>query len=203
MTITQVYAHYKIPPNLVRHQIEVAAVGRCIATHWSGSTIDKQLLTKALLLHDMGNIIKFKRPFLGQLEKQSAYWEQVQQQFIQLYGPDVHTATITIVQELQLADVVEVINAMKQVWTHGGDAISDLARIAEYADCCVTPDGIVGFSMRLQDLKTRYFSAQSTEVIDNMKRNAAYIQKYVDIDLESLQTLDFSKDMAALSDFVI
>src|SRR5258708_24588552 len=96
-SILQIYQKYNLPPNLIRHQLEVSAVGRYLCDHWTGTHVDKELITQALLLHDMGNIIKFKRPFLGELEKDSAYWEKVQDEFIQKYGKDVHNATVKII----------------------------------------------------------------------------------------------------------
>lgn len=70
MKIQEIYRRYSIPPNLERHMLQVAAVGEYICTHWSGPELNSQLILQALLLHDLGNIVKFKRPFLGELEQE-------------------------------------------------------------------------------------------------------------------------------------
>ena len=187
-SIQQIYNHYQIPPNLQRHMLEVTAVGRYICDHWSGPSVDKELITKALFLHDMGNIIKFKRPFLGELEPDAAHWEQVQAEFVQKYGSDVHTATMTIITELgKEKEIGWILENMRLVTKQSGADDSDVVKICEYADCCVSPEGIVGFERRLLDLIERY-QKKNTEWIGIMRSIADYIQANVTIDLTTLSS---------------
>ncbi len=196
--ITDVYTKYKIPPNLVRHQLEVTAVGRYICDHWTGEPVDKEKITLALLLHDLGNILKFKRPFLGELEPQAAYWESVQQEFIATYGKDVHHATKTMVLELKLPAVSALLEEMHDTWANPDVAVSLESRICEYADCTVTPVGIVGFEARIEDLKHRYSLTEESQHIMLARKNGHFVEEHVNVDLTNLASVDFSSEMDAL-----
>ena len=122
MQIVEIYQRYDIPPNLVRHQLGVTAVGAYLMDHWLGTAIDQELVIQTLLLHDMGNIIKFKRPFLGELEAEAGYWEKIQDQYFKKYGTDVHLATLAIVNELRLPGVAKLIDHSNE-WARVGKQI--------------------------------------------------------------------------------
>ncbi|HSW89432.1 MAG TPA: hypothetical protein VLH19_01005 [Patescibacteria group bacterium] len=177
MTTSRIYERYTIPPNLIRHQLEVTAVGRWVCDHWVGQDINEELITQALLLHDMGNIIKFKRPFLGELEKDHTHWENVQEEFIATYGNDVHTATDAIVNELGLPEVFDLLQQMEAVWKDPEHEQSWDAKICEYADCCVTPEGIVGFEIRIADLKNRYDMTDTSQHVILATKNAREVEE--------------------------
>lgn len=198
MTLHAIYAKYSIPPNLVRHQLQVAAVGKYVCEHWHGPTIDTENIVKTLLLHDLGNIVKFHRPFLGELEPQAAYWESVQAECVARYGTDANNATEAILTELGLTKILSLLVAMKAVWVQPEMLAPWEARIAEYADTCVTPIGIEGFETRMADLANRYGHTQDTAVYQAMKQNADLIQEHVDVDLENLSKLDFGEEMEEL-----
>ncbi len=57
--ISEIYEEYKIMPNLREHQLRVAAVAAQICDNFNKPLNKKEIIT-ACLLHDMGNIIKFK-----------------------------------------------------------------------------------------------------------------------------------------------
>ncbi len=195
MTISDIYRKYTIPPNLARHQCEVAAVGRYICDHWVDEAIDKELITLALLLHDMGNIIKFQRPFLGELEKDGVYWEKIQDEFIKKYGSDVHKATCAIVSELHQKRALSILQNLQEGSFFGYENLSFEVKICEYADCCVTPNGIVGFKVRLADLMNRYNRTADEHWTKTMTSNARDIEKRVNVDLSKIDEVDFSNEM--------
>ncbi|MEP7166827.1 MAG: HD domain-containing protein [Candidatus Woesebacteria bacterium] len=202
--ITDIYKKYKIPPNLVRHQLEVTAVGRFICDHWTGEPVDKDKITQILLLHDMGNIIKFKRPFLGESEPQSDYWESVQAEFIAKYGNDVHLATQAIFKELGKAETLSPwLDDMHLLNRDPKRPISWDVRIIEYADNCVTPGGIVGFEARLQDLMFRYHHTEDEPWVQLLRENAKLVQEKVDADLRTIDTADFSGEIDRLKGYAL
>lgn len=197
--ITDIYTHYKIPPNLQRHQLEVTAVGRYVCDHWRGDPVDRDKITRVLLLHDMGNILKFKRPFLGELEPQATYWESVQEDFQSRYGNDENAATYAICEEIGIDR--EIINAIKEISSY---RFPDLeSRISNYADMCVSPEGIVGFEKRMVDLKKRYGSADFSAKNDSRRQNATVIAQNVDVDLSHLSDVDFSAEIESLRHYSI
>lgn len=199
MTVFEIYQKYQIPPNLIRHQLEVTAVGRYICDHWLGEPVNKKLVTEVLLLHDMGNIIKFKRPFLGELEQDAKHWEEVQQQFIRTYGTDVHIATLAIARELRVPTrIEELLIEMHDVWTKPEKRLSSVARICEHADCCVTPDGVRGFVKRIQDLQSRYHMSYDRSHVQLATKNARFVEKSVSVDLSKVAEVDFSEEIEKL-----
>lgn len=203
MNILAIYERYQLPPNLIRHQLEVTAVGRFICDHWIGEAVDKQAITKALLLHDMGNIIKFKRPFMGELEKDAAKWAQVQDEFIRTYGTNVHDATCAILKELGQVEALDLVEKMQEGSFSGYENLSWESKICEYADCCVTPKGIEGFEMRLADLMHRYSRTADESWTKTMRENAVNIQSLVNIDLSLLQQRDFSEEVEKLQQITL
>ena len=108
MKIKQIYLNYRIPPNLQDHMLRAASVGAYISDHWKNKAdLDKNSMIQALLLHDMGNIIKFDFRFsylLGKEEANTGYWKKIQQEFIKKYGDDEHVATVEIAKEIGLRD---------------------------------------------------------------------------------------------------
>lgn len=198
MNILETYRRYDIPPNLVRHQLEVAAVGRYICDHWTGEAVDKNLVTQALLFHDMGNIIKFKRPFLGELEKDALHWEQVQDKYFQKYGRDVHVATCAIIRELGAKQALFVAEKVQEGNFIGYESLPWEVKVCEYADCCVTPQGIVGFETRLTDLMARYHRTNDEEWVAIMRRNATDVERMVNVNLSELSLVNFDEEIGNL-----
>src|SRR4051812_37550310 len=111
MNILEVYQKYQIMPQLVEHQLRVAAVADMICEHFQGE-IERRDIVAASLLHDMGNIVKFN--FDQTVEYQIApgeitrldYWKQVKQKVIDKYGPGSHNVTRKIVEEVPVGNRV-------------------------------------------------------------------------------------------------
>jgi len=162
MFISQVYDKYQIPDNLQKHMYRVAAVGYEITENWLGPEIDRDLIAKALLLHDLGNIIKFDLDafpkLLGDDTDKLDYWKRVQKKFIDQYGTNEFEATMAMMQELSVEPAVSGlveklgVNNLAEI-VGGGDW---QLRIAEYSDLRVAPEGVVRIDERFDDLFKRY-----------------------------------------------
>jgi hypothetical protein len=155
-TISDVYAHYTIPPQLQRHQFTVAAVGKILAeVHHA----DVGTVVSACLLHDMANIIKFKLDqFPEFLEPHGReYWEKVQNDFFQKYGRDENLATLMICHELGVSDaVMSCIRAVGMTWVRHNLTEGTLEeKITNYADLRVGPHGLLSLKQRQQDAEKR------------------------------------------------
>lgn len=211
MTIATVYQNYQIPPNLQRHQLQVAAVVKFLQSHWSGPAVQWQVATLAALLHDMGNILKFKRPFLGELEPDAQRWLAVQDQFQAKYGSDVHTATRAIIVELISPDqplilkegpaILDTIDGMKRMFVGSSD-VSWATRAVEYADSVVTPRGIENFETRMADLIERYPHKDAAWHAP-FRKNADLIAPLVKFDLDRLGDVDFSLSIKSLQEMEV
>ena len=159
--ILDIYKTYKIMPNLATHMFRVSAVAKMIIDNWQGKEIiDENKLITGALLHDMGNIIKFRLNYFPEfLEPEGIeYWQNVQNEYFEKYGPDEHKATEIIMRELNLVyGIVELVHTMyfSLLCKHRDDAPWEL-KILHYADMRVGPFGIVSYEERMADVKKRY-----------------------------------------------
>ena len=152
MTVSQIYRHYQIMPNLQLHMYQVAAVGLVICDHYKGQTlVDRDLITQTSLLHDMGNIIKFDL-------KGQPRWLKVKQDFIHRYGPDEYQATLKIAQELNMPKaIIHLLNHSNSPHLpHVAKSHDWHLKIASYADMRVAPHGVVSVNARFDDFISRY-----------------------------------------------
>jgi hypothetical protein len=163
MTIRTVYQRYRIMPNLQVHQLRVAAVAQFIINHLKpvfASEVDAKSVITACLLHDMGNIIKFDLTVFPEfLEPQGLnYWQGVQQEYLDLYGPNEHHASMAIAREIGASEeVITLIDSIGFSKTRENMESGSLNRmLGEYADDRVTPHGVVGLEERIEDLERRY-----------------------------------------------
>lgn len=179
MTIIEIYAQYRIMPNLQQHQLRVAGVAQVVCQHIANQVpaLPQTEIVQAALLHDMGNIIKFDLTrFPEFLEPEGVeYWQQVQAEFVAKYGNNEHEATRQIVHEIGVSDLVaELIASISFTGAAQVAAQSDPKWwIAEYADCRVTPEGVTDLETRLLDLETRYGSKYPSEA-QQQKRHETF-----------------------------
>ncbi len=192
MTISEIYSHFDIPPNLQRHMFEVTAVADVICENWQGPQIDRGLIIQGCLTHDLGNIVKFKRPFWGELQDKLEYWENAQDEIIQKYGSDTFTVTQKMMEEISVDKKIrELLVFVKAVVDLPDKEHSWEARIVEYADDWVSPEGIIGIKKRLDDLAIRYPNEPQSSW-DAMKKNAEVVQPFIKIDLSSLSPQEWA-----------
>lgn len=188
MKVFDIYCLFSIPPNLERHMYQVAKVGEFVTTHWSGEPIDSQLITKICLLHDVGNIVKFKKPLWEELAPDAEHWEKIQSQMIGRYGMKASKATYMMLKDIRVeTSLLDFVNNMSLV-AENIQHLSWEVRIAEYADMCVSPEGIVGIEARLSDLQIRYPDT-SAEVISGLQSNASEVESQVDVKLTNMPEL--------------
>lgn len=159
MKVKDIYAQYQIMPQLSEHMRRVAGVGELILKGWK-EEIDRDLVIRTLLLHDMGNIVKFDLTNPLMPLSNIAHWKKVQAEWWHKYGRDTHEVTKKIVEELGQMDVSRVFDE-----EHGGylsgktEQILDQsasAKILVYADVRVIPTGVVPMKQRIEDLNRRY-----------------------------------------------
>lgn len=181
---------------------DVAVVTLLLLDNWLGSKVDQQLTVHSALLHDLGNLVKFKRPFMGDLESEAAHWEAVQQKMIAKYGNNAKKATHQMVAEIGLASSVgQVLHDMDQL-IEGDFSVMLEAQIVEFADLCVSPEGIVGYQLRKQDLIDRYGATHGLAWVKPADNLFEEIKKMVSIELDSIETNDYSLQVKKISDLV-
>ncbi len=161
MKVVDIYIRFKNPPNLQEHMLRVAKVGLFIHDHWIGENIDRELLKKVCLLHDVGNIVKFniqKYPhFLGNEIKRADYWMEVQKEVIEKYGTDDHEVTGKMLTEAGInPEIIKTVLDMSY-WNAPIISASDnwILKILLYSDLRVSPTGIITIKARLDDVHSR------------------------------------------------
>lgn len=210
MTISQIYTHYKIPPGLQQHMLRVAAVGNTIASNWKEQKmIEINTITRALLIHDMGNIMLFN--FEKFPMENEEYWKAVQKEFKEKYK-DEHEATIHIARETGLDEKgIKVLEQMPEIngKNHVPDGLWELA-ICWYSDFRVTPKKITSFEERMDDLikRRKMIHAPANEIdrLEGIKQYGqvleAELQRYVTIDLADITDELTAKKVDELKNFL-
>jgi hypothetical protein len=158
-SILDIYKEYKIHPQLEQHMLTVTGIVLWIGER-SKTPFDIERVFIAALLHDMGNIVKFK--FDSDLypisDEERNYWKKTQAEFFEKYGKDEYTATLAIVSELGMPKEITALLGNAGF----NSACSVLAeenweqKVLNYADMRVGPYGVVSLEERLVDLKNRY-----------------------------------------------
>jgi hypothetical protein len=173
MTISQVYDHYRIMPNLQVHMYRVSGVAKLICDNLI-KPVDGTEVVTACLLHDMGNIIKFNLQTFPQFLQPEGieYWQDVQEWYVDRYGQDEHEANVLIASELGVSErIKDLIRAIGFASSKEDVATGDVAKmICEYGDCRVTPFGVVLLEDRLQDLERRYAPLYPSEEDARMRQ---------------------------------
>ncbi|OGK47992.1 hypothetical protein A3A93_04285 [Candidatus Roizmanbacteria bacterium RIFCSPLOWO2_01_FULL_38_12] len=181
MRIIDIYRRYMIMPNLQQHMFRVAAVGSVICDSIS-EKVDSDSIVAACLLHDMGNIIKFKLDlFPSFVEPQGIeYWQKVQNDFFEKYGREEHIATIKIAKEIGVDDtVMTLLESIGFLQAKENFETADFdKKIAAYSDMRVEPYGVVSLKERLRDGRKRTIvhKPNSTDFI-HFTEMAKYLKK--------------------------
>lgn len=159
--IIEIYKEYRIMPNLVMHQIRVAAVAMQIIESLD-IEVDKENIVKACLLHDMGNIIKFQLDFFPEWNKPEGteYWKIIKSEYVSKYGLNEHSASVAIALELGVTShICDLINCIDSSVTEKIMAEDDFEKkICAYADNRVNPYGVVSAEEHSLNALERYKS---------------------------------------------
>jgi hypothetical protein len=160
MKISQIYEKYKIIPQLQNHMLRVAGVASIICNHLT-KPVDKNLVISACLLHDMGNIVKFRLERYPEFLKPKGlkFWQNIQNDFIRKYSKDDYKTTYKILNELQINPLtLKLIKSIefKKAPLNSKLTTSLESKVCHYSDARVAPTGVVTLNGRFQELKERF-----------------------------------------------
>lgn len=204
MKIKEVYDKFSIPPNLANHMLDVASICAFIQEFWTGRDIEWNVILKAALLHDIGNIVRIDfdkyLAFGGEEEIDVIYWKDIQQKLIQKYGNDDHEATRVMLTELNVDKVIiqtildkSFVNSIKIAHEDNW-----YTKILQYADLRVIPTGIVPMEDRISDVKnrmTKYTSRPDFDgLIEACREIEREIQKNISVTVDEIKKENMSVD---------
>ena len=195
MKITEIYRKYKLPRNLIEHHYRVAGVVLFIADHWNGVKLDRNLVKRVALLHDLGNLVKYDlKPRFAHLLNDKindiGYWISLQREMIRKYGPNDYEATLGIARDLKLKPktlkTLEVLvkGDTKEIINFGSFEL----KILLYADVRVSPYGVVSLLERVNEWLGRYYKDRE-DWRDKMSEIEGYWQLCFDLENEISQNL--------------
>ncbi len=199
MTIRTLYETLETPKNLQRHMRRVAAVGKLVAQNWIGD-IDESSVVETLLLHDLGNLLKFDftkgMDLFDADERDVEHWLDVQAKMITTYSSDEHTATQMMAKEAGVSErVLYLLENMGSSNLYKTTQLNDAElKVCSYADFRVSPDGFLTVEKRFQDILVRYKSrdhiladtAKTLEKMEYCLELEKQLQQRVSIDLQKL-----------------
>ncbi len=163
--IGQIYNRFEIPPDLRVHMKRVAAVGELIIDNLpEGMELHgREDVVAALLLHDLGNIVKFdfsdSSMWQGYTEKEMRRWLGVRESVAAHYNStDDHLVTQRMAAELGASRrVLFLVSGMLLENVRRVIDSEDLSlKICTYSDQRVAPRGAVTLAERFRDLRRRY-----------------------------------------------
>lgn len=195
MNVLSIYEQYKIPKNLQLHMLRVAAVGKIICDHASIQSIDPNLIIKTLLLHDMGNIIKFNfrntSMFSPEDSTKIESYKTTQTEFVSKYGSDADVATLQIIKEItsdeQIFELCKNCHGQMAYRYVSGEFWKE--KICYYADMRIGLHGILSVDERFEDLNQRY--PHEIEKLEHYHKACKIIETRIqDMCDQNLQMLD-------------
>ncbi len=210
MTIVDFYHQLNIiPPNLVRHHLEVGAVAKVFVDHWQGPAIDKDLVLRTALLHDLGNLVKYTFPLehrkYHEVVENEAFWQQKQQELVKKYGQDADKVTEAILKEYGFKKEALLLKEIR-LGKYGSKfkAISDEAKLVFLADGAVSPEGVVGVEARIADVMQRYAGNEKMYLwVGALRKNKDYLQKHLDFNLADLTQFDWDEIIKEVKNYRI
>jgi len=185
--INSIYEKFGIPKNLQEHMRRAAAIGKMICENWKGEKINKDDIVAVLLLHDLGNIVKFDLDseeglnILKDRRKNVEKLRKIKKEIIEKYGEDDHKVTDKMSRELGVNDrILFLLN--NKIFIKNKEVCSsddfDL-KICTYADQRVSPSGIMGLKERLDEAKARGSKSLQHPDADLLVECALKIEKQV------------------------
>jgi hypothetical protein len=192
-SINEIYDRFNIMPALQMHMRRVAAVAALILSIDHYAKTNKNDVIAALLLHDIGNIVKFR------LGEEDAPWRKIQQETIAKYGSNDHKATEKMILELGVNNwVASLISGMGfENLPNVIDSTDMEQKICLYADQRVAPHGVVSLQERFADLQNRYKDTPLKSRFDREQEKRALILEQQIFTNSSLQPLEITDQTIA------
>lgn len=172
MNIIDIYNKYYLPEWLQMHMLRVAACSNLIIDNWIGTSIDKEVIIRVCLMHDIGNILKISENKINNKEL-----KKLKEKYFHKYGTNDHKLSVEIAKIEGLTDKeIELMNS--KISNKNEETLKSNSyerKIGAYCDQRCAPNGVVGLKERLEDAKKRY--ENEPQSIWSDKEKADYLIK--------------------------
>lgn len=220
ISIAEIYARYQVPPNLQQHMLWVAGVGKLALDHWQAEEISKKHVLEALLVHDLGNLIKFELNKPESMRMMQTYdetttsvekWKQIQQQMVERYGSNADLANELIAQELGLHQETQIL-----LMRHSFERLIEILdqdhweeKLVFWSDLRIMPQGLASTQDRVQDLRDRYYYRDTKwanpQIYNQWLQASLTLEKQLNqrtsIDLHKITQQDLKSIVVKLTDY--
>jgi 5'-deoxynucleotidase YfbR-like HD superfamily hydrolase len=208
MKTIEIYKKYKTPPNLQKHMLRVAALGKIITSQWTSSSINGRAIVQTLLFHDLGKPISFdpnkQAEFINDPKEQKEIVENIY--FLRKkYGVYEHQATLKMFKEIGLKEQsLYLINNFD--WSNTQRLINSKKiehLITIYAEMRISPSGIVDLDQRLKELKSRQSIKNFQQRLNLAKQLEKMVAQHTKASLNNINNTDLDKYKKRLLDLKI
>lgn len=164
LTTSEIFERYQLPELLQIHLWRTASLMEYLLKQWRGPKLNHQLLIETMLLHDLGNLVKFDltntAPIMLLPPPELEKYRSLQAIWHQKYGTQVDAVTVQLINELKLVNGP----AIRQIiLTHSDSTLPTTVtnqdwsqKLCDYADFRIAPHGLVTLQERFADLAKRY-----------------------------------------------
>jgi len=195
--VSAIYQQFGIPINLQEHMLRVTKVAMMITDGWKDKDLNKEIIVRAGLVHDLANIVRFK------LEEDSEL-KSKQKETIEKYGDDDHIATEKMLRELGMDnDLIEIVQ--KKSFGNAIEIVESAnwpLKILFYSDMRVVPDGVVDMETRLTDIMNRLEKyrnhPQRKQLLASARKVEEEIQSVTNVSLGKITDNLVSENLDAL-----
>jgi hypothetical protein len=190
--------------------LKVAAVAKIICDNLEISA-DKETIIKTMLLHDMGNILRFNLENTSLFDKKDLpninKFKTAQQNFKEKYHHDADEATLEIIKEL--TSNKKILNLCAN--SHGEHIKAILnkkeweKKISYYSDMRIGPFGVLSVNERFDDLIAR--NPNDKKVLEQYKQECLEIEKQLikicKIDIKKISNKLLEPEIKSLKTYAI
>lgn len=174
--------------------LRVAKVAALVCDHWKGPAIDKNLILKMALVHDLGNIVVIDKNNLKLKEK---------------YGKNDHRATSAMLREINFPEDFILALESKNFGSSPQLVKSNdwNLKIVFYGDLRTQPTGITSLKERLDEYLKRvddyYKKLNIQELISACFEIEKQIQQNLDVPVSEINDQNVIVNKSLLNDFEI
>jgi len=190
-SVKTVYSECKTPKNMILHMQRVAALAQIICDNWRGPKINNKNIIDAAALHDIAKPISFdfrKQSKFELNKKETLKLIKFVTKLRNKFGKNEHDAAVWIAKKYKFSkDTARIVS--NTWWARIEKLINKKefdSLIVNYSDMRIGFNGLLTIEERIADLKLRKKTEDFDSYLRDGKKAEKLIQKYVKVNLNSI-----------------